>query len=268
MNSEIKDFTDLKIYAAFHKEFATPSVEYIVPIQGGRSISSINLSIDIDNDNENISDKNKTFCELTVLYNIWKNKKYLPATYWGLCHYRRYFTLDIHWTRLKKKKFYYLPVADNNTFPKIFSKRLFSFFSKNLSPTTVIVSRPNLAIPPNQKEAIPVKDFYINYHDPNGWQIMEEAIKQLHPIYLESFKIMGNQRELHACNMLIAHFSFWEGYLDWLFSIIFFIEERYELPKDDYQNRALGFMAERLMNVYLIHHREIKKIELPIAILQ
>ncbi len=42
-----------------------------------------------DNTGEHISQKNRSYCELTVQYWAWKNAQ---ADYYGFCHYRRYFS--------------------------------------------------------------------------------------------------------------------------------------------------------------------------------
>ena len=44
-----------------------------------------------DNTGNNISDKRLSYCELTVQYWAWKN---VEADYYGLCHYRRYFSFS------------------------------------------------------------------------------------------------------------------------------------------------------------------------------
>ena len=43
-----------------------------------------------DDEGDNISNKNKTYCELTAQYWAWKN---MEADYYGFFHYRRYFHL-------------------------------------------------------------------------------------------------------------------------------------------------------------------------------
>lgn len=44
-----------------------------------------------DDTGDNISDKRRSFCELTVQYWAWKN---VEADYYGLCHYRRYLSFS------------------------------------------------------------------------------------------------------------------------------------------------------------------------------
>ena len=44
-----------------------------------------------DDEGDNISQKNKTYCELTAQYWAWKNE---DADYYGFFHYRRYLAFD------------------------------------------------------------------------------------------------------------------------------------------------------------------------------
>lgn len=44
-----------------------------------------------DDEGDNISERNKTYCELTAQYWAWKNEE---ADYYGFFHYRRYLAFD------------------------------------------------------------------------------------------------------------------------------------------------------------------------------
>jgi len=101
---------DIKIIVATHKKYDIPNKDYLLPVHVGSAISSINLPYQRDNEGINISNKNKTYCELTGLYWAYKNIK---ADYIGLCHYRRYFDIDnIDISKynviLPKKRHYYI----------------------------------------------------------------------------------------------------------------------------------------------------------------
>ena len=100
----------LKIIVAVHKEYDIPKEDIYLPVFVGASLNECNLPYQRDNEGENISNKNRSFCELTGLY--WTYKNY-QADYLGLCHYRRYFdlkNLDIEQCQivLPKKRHYYI----------------------------------------------------------------------------------------------------------------------------------------------------------------
>ena len=79
---------NIKLLVAMHKAYCLPEDAVYAPIQvGGVHIPGMENALR-DDTGENISNKNKSYCELTALYWGWKN---LQADYLGLVHYRRYF---------------------------------------------------------------------------------------------------------------------------------------------------------------------------------
>lgn len=259
---------NLKLFSVFHKKFHIPNEPYLFPIHAGKAVSDSGLLLPGDDEGDNISSMNPFFCELTVLYNVWKNKKYQPASFWGLCHYRRYFTLDMHWTRVKKKTTYYLN-ATEDSLRKIFSPELEQFYAATLFEKTIIFPRltetENL---PGARDKLTLKQSYFQFHDRVDWELAEACIRELCPEYLEDFTAIGDKKKWMSCNMMIAHHKVWDAYLSWLFEILFTLNKRIHLSEDPYQQRTIGFLAERLMNVYFHHHKnEYRFINLPVAIL-
>ncbi len=101
---------DIKVIVATHKEYNLLKEDYYLPIFTGSAISDKDLPYQRDDEGENISDKNKTYCELTAMYWAYKN---LKADYIGLCHYHRYLdvrNIDIenYDVILPKKRHYYI----------------------------------------------------------------------------------------------------------------------------------------------------------------
>ena len=60
--------------------------------------------------------------------------------------------------------------------------------------------------------------------------------------------------------MLITRKEVLNDYCAWLFPILFYCEEHCEKKHDAYQNRYIGFLAERLLSIYFIHHEDDFKI--------
>ena len=77
----------IKIFVMTHKQFEDPTDSMYVPLQVGHAISP-ELGYLADDTGDNISRKNKSFCELTGIYWLWKN--FHTCDYIGICHYRRY----------------------------------------------------------------------------------------------------------------------------------------------------------------------------------
>lgn len=62
-------------------------------------------------------------------------------------------------------------------------------------------------------------------------------------------------------NMFITPWEHFNGYSEWLFSILFELEKRVKLSAYPDQARLFGYLSERLINVYCIkNHLRIKYI--------
>ena len=95
------DDSKIKILVCCHKPCELPQDNIFLPIHVGAAISDMSLGILRDDQLngescDNISDKNRTFCELTAIYWAWKNikKLYPDLQYIGLNHYRRFFAFN------------------------------------------------------------------------------------------------------------------------------------------------------------------------------
>lgn len=61
----------IKIFVMTHKQFEAPTDSMYVPLQVGHAISP-ELGYLADDTGDSISRKNKSFCELTGIYWLWK----------------------------------------------------------------------------------------------------------------------------------------------------------------------------------------------------
>ena len=78
------------MYIMAHKKFQVPDKNGYIPLQVGSALNE-DLGYQKDDTGIQISAKNKTYCELTGMYWIWKN---IQCDNVGICHYRRYFVQD------------------------------------------------------------------------------------------------------------------------------------------------------------------------------
>jgi hypothetical protein len=243
-----------KLFVVFHKPSLLPKLDYVVPIQAGAANNPKELAPYTDNKDEHIGHLNKYFAELTAMYSIYKNNYYGQSNYWGLVHYRRYFAPELHWTRVKKKIVFDLPFNEV-VLNKIFSYRLKLKIWLNLAPNKVIVPRKAIILN-DAGERHTIKSYYAHNHKIEDWNLFEATFKEKFPEYYESFVAVGNQTEMLFYNMMIAHKDVWEAYCKWAFEIMF---EVFNVKKDyeeGYQNKVFGFFGERLLQVYLYHHKE------------
>ena len=64
----------------------------------------------------------------------------------------------------------------------------------------------------------------------------------------------------YGYNMLIARREILNQYCEWLFPILFQCENEIGERTDVYQGRYIGFLAERLMTIFLEQHRKEYKL--------
>lgn len=76
MQKKAGEDPDIKIYVVCHKPSYVPENPYLYPIQVGAALVGKKLpGIRHDDEGDNISDKNKSYCELTAQYWAWKTKR-------------------------------------------------------------------------------------------------------------------------------------------------------------------------------------------------
>lgn len=237
---------NIKILLCCHKPSTLPPDPdgIFLPIQVGAAISDTDLGMQRDDQLngqpcDNISEKNKSYCELTAMYWAWKNikKLYPDLEYIGLNHYRRYFSFK----RISPfNSFIFCPEnsCQNYTVDK---KKLRRMLAEGFS----IVAK-------HQTSPYPLFTDYSVHHSREDACILHSVVCETFPEYVDSFdKIMcGNK--LSPCNMFITSWEKFDSYCTWLFKILKDTERRIDVSNyTSYQMRCFGFMAERLFNVWL-----------------
>lgn len=192
-----------------------------IPIQAGAALTDQRICDVQDHMGDHISEKNRQYCELTALYWIWKND---CSEYAGLCHYRRHFELDVE--MLQK-----LAVSDID----------------------VVLTVPILNVPS-------IREVYRHDHVERDWDVMLEAIRMLAAEYLPAAIELQNGTFYYGYNMFIARKEILNDYCAWLFPILAYCEAYCGEKEDVYQKRYIGFLAERLLSVYFLHHEADYKI--------
>lgn len=238
----------VKLFVVTHKENPLLSNELLIPIQVGKN-NDITETILRDNTLDNIADKNSNYCELTATYWIWKNIK--DAEYVGICHYRRYFNFFNPFYNLKPSAQKKVKIADfkkTKTFLSD-SKKMQSKITSILKEYDIILGRPY-----KFKDTTLTKN-YCSDHREKDWDLTKKIIVEKYPEYKESIiKHLDQGRLFHMGNMMICSKEKFDAYQTWLFSILFELESKIEIPKDQYQARIFGFISERLINLYVYHN--------------
>ncbi|MES2417823.1 MAG: DUF4422 domain-containing protein [Bacteroidota bacterium] len=250
---------ELTIFSVFHKDYPQPNCDFIKPIQVGKGLTELDLGFLKDNIGPNISSKNPYFCELTALYWIWKNLDQIESEFIGLAHYRRYFVLPervrknfgfLHIYK-KNKRDVYQKALSENALTEVSSEEIKLIFIKKLRENTVIVPRP-AHLGSKKKYDFNIKDNYIYNHILEDWLLLEAALVKICPEYSEFAKeYFETAEKMHCYNMFIGSKTFLANYCDWLFPILEELERTVKLSEYPYQKRVFGFIAERLLNLYL-----------------
>jgi hypothetical protein len=225
------EFTNA-FFIATHKNYSFPCERDFYPVVIGENSFPSSQDYLSDSTGENISKLNPNFCELTLMYWMWKN---VNSEYCGLFHYRRYF-LALEGDR----KFYFFGKAfiSSNGFNDILEKNV-----------VILPKKRNYFI-------ISVWTHYKISHVEKHLHQLKNNIENHHPEYIPAFNFVFSNKKISLYNMFCMNKIFFDEYCEWLFDIIFRLFEENDLSNfDDYQKRFPGFLAERLFNVWLHHNK-------------
>ena len=109
--------------------------------------------------------------------------------------------------------------------------------------TTPVINVPN------------VQYMYGKNHDIHDWDVMKNIIEKMYPEYATDFSIVENSNYYIPYNMFIMKKKIFKQYCEWIFPVLEECESVIGDKEDVYQNRYIGFLAERLMTMYFYHNR-------------
>lgn len=198
--------------------------EWMIPIQVGAADARERVAGVLDSSGDNISHKNVNYCELTALYWIWKNRLTgrdgNVCNYFGLFHYRR-------WLEVKDDELEKMFVHDID----------------------VLLPFPTMHEPD-------IRSHHARYVTESDWVAMLKALKELEPEYYAAYDRIFSQEYLYNYNILIAKADVMERYCEWLFPILERTEELSEPKGWERADRYIGYIAENLLTLYFMYHRE------------
>lgn len=221
----------MKVYIITHKEFDfVTKTDLYVPLLVGadnNKVASYKLKDNLYEDN--ISAKNSSFCELTGMYWIWKHS---DEDIVGINHYRRYFSKNRFFNRRSG-------ILDRNT------------IVNDLQNYDIIATLKGTGETLNYKAG----EYFKMKHDPLVWEQCKKIIEKDYSEYLPAFDWYEQQTNSYVCNMLIMNKDLYDSYCEWLFGILFKLDNMIDYSKyDNYNSRMIGFVSERLQNVWIKKH--------------
>ena len=249
---------DIKIFVSHRIDLDSETIDnpLYIPVRCGAVYDEReNVTMLGDDTGDNISEKRMSYCELTVQYWAWKNIK---ADYYGLCHYRRYFSFSntklfedvygaVNFDRLDAKAKNQMCLLDDD------------LILNEIKDYDFIISTPaNL-----KKVGIKtVKEQYDKIPELNIEDLEKavDIIKRKYPDYFQYVDEYIYGSLLYPCNMFIMKKELFFEYCEWLFSILEELE--YSIDVSNYSvegMRTVGHIAERLLGVFYIYCKEKKK---------
>lgn len=201
-------------------------------IQAGAARTEKKLADLADNNGDNISVRNNNYSELTAIYWLWKHCDAISDDYIGCCHYRRIFNIS--------------------------KEKMGSCFETGID---MIIPWPGFYAP-NVKHAYIKSVPQISYME-EDWECMMRMLKKFAPEYYEFAKRFESDHMYIHYNMMVARRDIFNDWCEFIFTILFGIENYYCEKKIDRDDRYLGFIGETLTTIYVFYNISKYKI-LPI----
>lgn len=221
---------DIEIYQMVHHkdklletDYKFP--DYFIPVQAGAATTDRVIAQFSDSTGYNISAKNGDYSELTGLYWIWKNRvSQSDGKYYGLAHYRRFLELsETDHSRL----------ATNDI---------------------------DVVLPYPMPYEPDIEAHHLRYLTKQEWSGVIQALKEIEPEYAEEFNLILKQEYLYNYNIVLAKSEVLDKYCNWLFPLLFRIEEINNPNGNKEPNRYIGYVGETLETLYFMHNKDKLKI--------
>lgn len=228
---------DTRIFIATHAKRTYPEVGGYVSLQVGAALAHERFAMASDDQGDNISRLNPTFNEMTGLYWIWKNDR---SNIVGLTHHRRYFAPKAR----PGFSFEGVDIAHPDDFEDLHRG------------IDMIVATPRKWL---AHENIPLSTLHayaLMHVGPDIFLARQQVIAHT-PEYRDAFDYVLASNQISHYNMFVARRAAIDEYCAWVFPVLFRLEKLipYEFY-EHYQSRVIGFLAERLFNVWLCQNRD------------
>ena len=241
-------YENIMIYVACHKPYYIPSVDFLKGIQVGAALNNERfVGMLADDTGENISSLNKSYCELTAQYWIWKNYK---SDIVGFFHYRRYLKL-INENIINENKSI-LPYIVKKI-PILQDLLNWGYDIKNIDD---IFNEYDIIVPWPERFYVSVYSQYINSKDHYQKDLDQviNIINKRYPHMIKSMEKYLNGDMIYFGNVYIMKWEIFDKYMSWLFDILFEFDTKKDI--EGYNKQALrvnGYLAERLFGIYLTY---------------
>ncbi|MCD8220949.1 MAG: DUF4422 domain-containing protein [Clostridiales bacterium] len=241
----------IQIYIVCHKPTFVPEDPLLIPVQAGAGAADIRYpDMQYDDEGVHISQKNPRYCELTVQYWAWKNRK---SDYYGFFHYRRYLSfsdltpVDREGKELLSgKRPPYIELDDIRT-----DLSRFGICAETMREQIV---RYDLVTVYRERINTTVYRQFCQYHRKEWLDQVLEIVRRKHPEYDSAIRQYMNSKSIYYMNMYIMKRELFEEYMGWLFGILDEFERECDTAARE-EPRLMGYLAERLFGVFYVYQR-------------
>ncbi len=265
----------IRIAVAYHKKGIFANNEMFIPVHVGAALAKQELGIQKDSDGDNISCFNPYCCELSATYWLWKN---VEADYYGLCHYRRFFSHKkpslgssivpniVYWSSKAISPFVVdarFTVGKSGGMPQIEEPMLKGFlnsFSPWLQNRLDSEEIDCMCLKKIKMSTYSCKTKLMKAIGLYNFNKLEQIIREKHPSFYPYFEKTMRDNAYNPCNMLIASKSVFDEYAHLLFSILGEYHHWITLGNTDVVNnaalRASGYMGEFITSAFIMQLKE------------
>ena len=244
----------IALFVCCHKECVVPEHPLLVPIQTGAALVERRFPGFLRDDvGDHISDKNRSYCELTAQYWAWKN---CPSDYVGFFHYRRYLYPDPS----ARRPYRICRVPSLRLLERLGYDRFES-----------LIRSFDFILPKAENQRMPVREQYASapFHRAEDLLMTERIIQERFPDFADAMERYLSGYEQYFGNIFIMRKDVFEDYCEWLFSILEEFDRLSERSRPSElrplpERRVNGYIAERLLGVYYARNRtRLRSLELP-----
>jgi len=270
----------MSLYCVTHKPLEYELASSIRQLQVGDGVRYTGAYR--DNSDDNISQKNRTYSELTGHYYVWKN---LPSQWVGFCHYRRFLVPPSQqkWARDNlSRPFEHLPTEGKGegNYASGYTaslEQLNTFFSRSgLGSETsevgadfkTLLEDCDIVLPASNP--VPNNDLVYQYTTAHPSYAIFALLKLMserdHYLGKAAYEFFTSAESAHWNNLFVCRWDVFDDYCEFLFDLLFELEETLMLPICPYQRRVFAFLSERLLNFW-VWYRSLTVAECPWVLL-
>lgn len=237
---------DIKIFVCCHQPAEVPQHPLLIPLQVGAALAKERFpGFLYDDIGDNISDKNRSYCELTGQYWAWKN---VDADYYGFFHYRRY----LYPNQTAKRPYCIRAKSTLRELEKL-----------HFSDLESLIPQYDMILPKGENMYISVREHYASapFHHSNDMERVEHILLERHPEYSGAVAHYLSDTTCYFGNIFIMKRQLFHDYCGWLFSLLEEFDQRADISDYSAQERRVdGYLAERLLGIYATQRRWSNKI--------